>query len=475
MMMKPASTIGLRAVVAAVTVLFGTGAAAIAAAEQTNPTPEVAAPVADQPQADEVPLSEVPTSEVATTGVTGPSTADASVDEVAPTTEAPAPEATDVAEDPVADPVPADEAQAPADPVPSAPVAVPVPAAHDEEEHEHDGAVILVNGQPFHGQADPKLDGCSITLAISELGEGSHTVAGAVAAGEPSGEGALVAFDEAFEGTSWTETWALDDLVGDLTQKPNGYRIRVEVAIDGGASATSRPFWLACGAPQSGDPYVVVLDKEWLDPDGGVLDGPPAALPDDWAITATSQLGSATCTYPEGATELVCTYENKGAHQGSADGLYVPGGKGKSFTVAETALPAGWSNVSGLGTFEPRELCPRGDDGHEDDDHEHEEHATLAPEEEEEGGVCEHVVVNQQDEVPETTTTTEATTTTEVTTTTEGPQVAPAGEDRTPGTPQGTLARTGTESLPLALVGAASVALGIGALVLQRRRLGRAR
>jgi hypothetical protein len=358
--------------------------------------------------------------------------------------------------------------------VPAPPPADPLLAAHDEQGHEddheddHGGPVLLVNDQPFHGQADPKLDGCAVTLSVSELAEGPHTVVGAVVAGEPSGTGPLVSFDESFEGASWTQTWALDDLVGELVKKPNGYRIRVVVTVDGGTTKTSRPFWLACGAPQSGNPYVIVLDKQWLGSDGEILDGPPAKLPEAWALRATSQLGSATCTYPDGSQELVCTYENKGAHQGATDGLYVPGGKGKTFTVAESDLPDGWNNVSGLGTFEPRVLCPRGG-GHDDDDHEHEA-ARAGEDDEDHGGVCEHVVVNRQEAPPEV----EPTSPT-APTTPQGIEVAPASLERTPGADEATLARTGTTSAPLAAAGAASVALGMAVLVLRRHRFARSR
>jgi LPXTG-motif cell wall-anchored protein len=429
--------------VAVVSVLISTGAAAAASGEAMDlavPEAVVSTTVAESSVSTTVVgEAEVPTTVVAT-------------EPEAPTTVAEDPE-------PVVPVAPA------ADTVPDT---APAPSAHDDdEEHEEPvgGPTVTVNGQPFHGQADPKLDGCSVTVAVSDLPAGTHEIEGAVNAVEPSGKATLVPIAASFEGEAWTETWALDDLVTDLVQKPNGYRIRVVLTIDDGATKTSRPFWLACGAPQTGNPYVVVLDKQWLDAQGAPVD-PPAAVAAGWTMTATSQLGSATCSYPDGSLELECDYENKGSHEGSEEGLYVPGGKKKTFTVTESGLPAGWSNVSGLGTFEPRVLCPR---GHDDDDHD--DHAAAVTDEEE-GGVCEHVVINRQDPPAETTTTTEATTTTQaVTSTTEGGAVAPAGVDQPPASDAGTLARTGSDSAPLVATGLGFVALGAAALGLRRRRL----
>jgi hypothetical protein len=444
--------------VAVVSVLISTGAAAAASGEGTELATQQAM------------VSTTVAATVVPTSITEASAAVAAPEDAVDAVETSMPPPSVVADAGVpttvaGDPIPLEPA------APAAPAADVVASAHeDDEEHEDPagGPVLTVNGQPFHGQGDPKLEGCSITVAVSDLPAGSHEIEGAVNAVEPSGEATLVPISASFDGEAWSETWPLDDLVADLVQKPNGYRIRVVATIDDGSTTTSRPFWLACGAPQTGKPYVVVLDKQWLDAEGAPVERPAAAI-DGWTMTATSQLGSATCGYPDGSLELECDYENKGSHEGAEEGLYVPGGKGKTFTVAETTLPDGWSNVSGLGTFEPRVLCPR---GHDDDEHEDpEEPAVAAAEDDEHGGVCEHAVVNRQDPPAETTTTTEATTTTVVPSTTDGAAVAPAGTDRSPTSGVGTLARTGSDPAPLVASGLGLVALGMAALGFRRRRL----
>ncbi|MCB0963276.1 MAG: LPXTG cell wall anchor domain-containing protein, partial [Acidimicrobiales bacterium] len=155
----------------------------------------------------------------------------------------------------------------------------------------------------------------------------------------------------------------------------------------------------------------------------------------------------------------VCTYENKGAHAGSTEGLYVPGGEKHTYLVSESGLPDGWTAVEGIGEFSARERCPRGDD----DDHT--EHVASG-----EGGgtVCPHLVVNRQAPSPPTTTTTTAL----PGGTTAPVAVAPAGTDRPLGgssTPTGTLARTGDDSTGPALVGLALIAVGTAVLALRRR------
>ncbi|MCB0965095.1 MAG: hypothetical protein KDA98_17595, partial [Acidimicrobiales bacterium] len=289
-------------VVAAATLTSVTAATAAAALEPGGATdaPPPTTTEAPQPPAPDTEVPAVPIDDVE---VTAPPVVDDPeiAPEIAPDDEVTAPEA---------GPVPADDPDPADDPAPAATVPTTAPAASPAS-HEG-GATFLVNGQPFHGQDDPKLEGCTITLSITEADDASHQATGAIRAVEPSGAATLVSFDEAFEGTSWSQSWPLDALVGDLEQKPNGYRIQIDLELDDEGQQTSRRFWLACGADQEGNPYVVVLDKQWQAPDGTVLDGPPADLPEDWRLTATSKLGTATCSYPPGGTELVCTYENKG-------------------------------------------------------------------------------------------------------------------------------------------------------------------
>lgn len=101
--------------------------------------------------------------------------------------------------------------------------------------------------------------------------------------------------------------------------------------ISGGAGPFSHTFGVT-GAPC---PDQVVLDKAW---DGGTapdLDG--AVL-----LTATSSVGTATCTSDDGV--LSCSYTLDGE---PAEALVVPAGE--TYSVDET-VPAGWYTVSGVGT-----------------------------------------------------------------------------------------------------------------------------
>ncbi len=179
------------------------------------------------------------------------------------------------------------------------------------------GPTVLVNGQAFTGEGNPKLTGCTVNLSVSGLEPGQHTVSGAVRAAEPSGDATLATVQDAFDGTGWTGSYDLTAAVQGLTQNANGYRIVVDLGIDGAEPDTSRLFWLACGAPQTGDPFVVVIAKQWQAPDGTSLSGPPAGLPADWSITASSQLGSAVCTYPTGSDVLVVHLPEQGLTRGT--------------------------------------------------------------------------------------------------------------------------------------------------------------
>lgn len=101
--------------------------------------------------------------------------------------------------------------------------------------------------------------------------------------------------------------------------------------ISGAAGPFSHTFGVT-GAPC---PDPVVFDKAW---DGGTapdLDG--AVL-----LTASSSLGSATCTSDDGT--LSCSYTRDGE---PAEALFVPAGE--TYSVTE-AVPAGWYTVSGAGS-----------------------------------------------------------------------------------------------------------------------------
>jgi hypothetical protein len=100
--------------------------------------------------------------------------------------------------------------------------------------------------------------------------------------------------------------------------------------------------------PSETTAHRIRIEVRWYDADNNVLGGPPAGLSADFAISAASDLGNATCTYPAGATTLSCTYSND-ASAPDDSGLWIS--EGKSYTVSQTGLPAGWSSFGGIGTF----------------------------------------------------------------------------------------------------------------------------
>jgi hypothetical protein len=94
-------------------------------------------------------------------------------------------------------------------------------------------------------------------------------------------------------------------------------------------------------------PYHAVIDKEWYAANGNKLSSPPVNLPPNYAITAQSQYGTATCVYPAGSSILSCTYVNN--QSPSNLGLWIP--YRGTYTVTETGLPQGWTGVAGIGGF----------------------------------------------------------------------------------------------------------------------------
>jgi hypothetical protein len=92
----------------------------------------------------------------------------------------------------------------------------------------------------------------------------------------------------------------------------------------------------------------ILIEVRWYDASGDVMDGLPADLPAGFAITAKSELGSATCAYPAGSSSLSCTYSNDASAPDNS-GLWVP--DGGSYTVSQTELPAGWGSFAGIGKF----------------------------------------------------------------------------------------------------------------------------
>ena len=100
--------------------------------------------------------------------------------------------------------------------------------------------------------------------------------------------------------------------------------------------------------PSETTAHRIRIEVRWYDADNNVMGGPPADLPADFAITAASDLGNATCTYPAGSTSLSCTYSNDASAPDNS-GLWIS--EEKSYTVSQTGLPAGWSSFGGIGTF----------------------------------------------------------------------------------------------------------------------------
>ncbi|HEX4962858.1 MAG TPA: SdrD B-like domain-containing protein, partial [Thermoanaerobaculia bacterium] len=120
---------------------------------------------------------------------------------------------------------------------------------------------------------------------------------------------------------------------------------------------------LTATASKTGTPCSnhVFIDKKWLDAQGLPLAQPPANVPSNFTITATSTVGTATCNYPVGSTTLTCTYTNN-APATDNNGLWVP--VGTTYTVAESNLPAGAIGVGGTGTFPlPNTTCVPGRNG----------------------------------------------------------------------------------------------------------------
>lgn len=108
--------------------------------------------------------------------------------------------------------------------------------------------------------------------------------------------------------------------------------------------------------------YHVFFDKLWLDEGGTPLAGPPAELGPDFRIVATSDLGSAVCSYPSGSSTLDCQYDNQRPPALDDNGLWVPAGS--TYTVVEEGLPLGYEVVDGTGTYDALNgYCVYGRDG----------------------------------------------------------------------------------------------------------------
>lgn len=330
-----------------------------------------------------------------------------------------------------------------------------------------------VNGQPFHGEGSPRLEGCTVSVSVTGLEDGAHDVALVISLTEPSGDAVLAQEAAAVQGTTWAVDLPLDQAVAGLEPHAHGHHVVVQLTVDG-SSQLSRPFWLGCDVESGGNPFHVVFDVVWTYDDGTVLSGPPAGLDrTTYRLDGSSKRGEAVCTYVEGDDQLRCTYTNHHGHEAEADALIVPAGEKHTFSVDQTVLPEGWATASGLGTFPVRQVCPR-DGGHDDGGHDdggHEGASPLAHDGSTEDR-CLHVVTNVVPAPPATTTTT----TTPSTTTTSPPGPADGGPSpdaqaatvTTTVAPQvlgdvaaESLPATGRTSAPLAVLAASLVLAGL--------------
>jgi hypothetical protein len=128
-----------------------------------------------------------------------------------------------------------------------------------------------------------------------------------------------------------------------------------------------------CDEEQFDDRALVLIEKIWQNADGEPVSR-PLNLPPNFEITATSPLGSVSCTYPGDSAELFCLYFNENGDP-TSPGLRVP--TDGSFSVSEINLPAGFGVVEGTTgqglTCEP-----------------------VVPDE-----PCTHTVINRADQEPE--------------------------------------------------------------------------
>jgi hypothetical protein len=331
--------------------------------------------------------------------------------------------------------------------------------------------VVIVDGQSFPGEGEgAKIPGCGFSLSVTGLpgDEPGSTIGVGVAAVAPSvpegQEQQLV--DETFlvSTTDWSHEVDVTDVVTSLERKPNGYRLKLTISVDG-VEVGSRVYWVGCDEPQQGHPTRILFGVEWRRLDGTTVSVPPDDLPDGWwdllVLEGESDRGTATCAFAEGESSLQCTYDNPG--HGDQPGLVVPGNPRATYEASISGVPSGWTvDPATIGTFVGRETCPRGGD-HEDGEHE-----TLGvaahEDEEQQPRVCTHVVALVEQPPPTTTTTAGGVV----------PAAEPGGDvlGAAAAPTTGELPRTGVDVGPLLASGSALVALGGVLTALARRRAG---
>ena len=341
---------------------------------------------------------------------------------------------------------------------------------------------VTVNGTPIGDEAPPQ-DTCALVVEVAGLpAEGGTEVRTAVSGIPPSvpdgTELVLIDATSTATGATWTATLDVSPHLEQLSHHGNGYRVRLDVWLDGDPAGSQRA-WLRCDDERPRHPTRMLFEVHWLTHEGVPVAGPlDAVLPVGWRtafrLDATSDKGTATCTYPDGGDVLVCTYDNPGHEE--APGLVVPGRPTATYDVAVAGVPAGAvADPDALGTFVGREECPRGHDGGHEGGHGGGGgggHQTAVTDlHEEEPIVCTHAVdVALPPPPPTTTTTTPATTTPPSSPVPTTAPVGVAGVDvsaPTAGPSAGTLPATGSSDALLALAGLGLVGLGVLALRLR--------
>jgi hypothetical protein len=145
--------------------------------------------------------------------------------------------------------------------------------------------------------------------------------------GQPTVIGANITYAWPF--AAWTVTW---DGTTDITWSLNH--------LTATASSTTSP---VCARH-------IYLDKQWVG-SGGPTQAPlnlPPGLASNFKITATSSLGTATCTYPVNSSQLTCKYTHV-APATDNNGLWVP--EGGTYSISEVNLPPNSFALSGVGDF----------------------------------------------------------------------------------------------------------------------------
>ena len=221
------------------------------------------------------------------------------------------------------------------------------------------GVSATMNGVPLVG-SEPRVPGCAVQLTVTGVGQGTHDVAVVVAAMEPSGTGNVVDVDAATEtGSLSVGPYDLTSVVTEMGLRAagNGYHLRAVITVDS-VQAMSKPFWLACGRPQHpGSAARVTFAVSWRHLGGTVTSTPPAGMAATYALTATSNHGTATCTYSNGATALTCAYPVPEEGSDAPPSLQVSGMG--SYVVSEVGVPQGWApDPTTVGVFAANPSLP---------------------------------------------------------------------------------------------------------------------